>query len=88
MTPERRSCSGDIELRELLRRAGSADHLGAECFRGLQRRDAEGLRTDDMGPVITIMVGRVEDWLKVLVDRDGTVVNPAAIASLRFSLVA
>ena len=48
--------------------------------RGLKRRDVEGLRTDDMGPVITIMVGRVEDWLKVLIDRDGTVVHPAALA--------
>ena len=48
--------------------------------RGLQRRDAEGLRTDDMGPVITIMVGRVEDWLKVLIERDGIVVHPAALA--------
>jgi len=48
--------------------------------RGLQRREAEGLRTDDMGPVITIMVGRVEDWLKVLIDRDGIVVHPAALA--------
>src|SRR6476646_8349759 len=34
--------------------------------RGLRRREAEGLRTDDMGPVITIMVGRIEDWLRVL----------------------
>ncbi|HEY5488333.1 MAG TPA: transaldolase family protein [Candidatus Limnocylindrales bacterium] len=48
--------------------------------RGLKRREAEGLPTDDMGPVITIMVGRVEDWLKVLVDRDGIVVHPAALA--------
>lgn len=48
--------------------------------RGLKRREAEGLRTDDMGPVITIMVGRVEDWLKVLVERDGIVVHPAALA--------
>jgi transaldolase len=48
--------------------------------RGLERRDAEGLPTDDMGPVITIMVGRVEDWLKLLVDRDGTIVHPAALA--------
>jgi transaldolase len=48
--------------------------------RGLRRRDAEGLPTADMGPVITIMVGRVEDWLKVLVDRDGTVVHPSALA--------
>ena len=48
--------------------------------RGLERRDREGLPTDDMGPVITIMVGRIEDWLRVLVDRDGTVVHPAALA--------
>jgi transaldolase len=48
--------------------------------RGLQRRDREGLRTDDMGPVITIMVGRVEDWLRVLVDRDGVVVHPSALS--------
>jgi transaldolase len=49
--------------------------------RGLQRRDAEGLRTDDMGPVITIMVGRIEDWLRALVERDGTVVHPSALAN-------
>ena len=48
--------------------------------RGLRRREAEGLRTEDMGPVITIMVGRIEDWLNVLVGRDGTVVHPAAVA--------
>lgn len=48
--------------------------------RGLERREAEGLPTNDMGPVITIMVGRVEDWLKLLVDRDGIVVHPAALA--------
>jgi transaldolase len=48
--------------------------------RGLQRREAEGLPVGDMGPVITIMVGRVEDWLRVLVDRDGTVVHPAALS--------
>jgi transaldolase len=48
--------------------------------RGLRRRDAENLPTADMGPVITIMVGRIEDWLKVLVERDGTVVHPAALA--------
>jgi transaldolase len=48
--------------------------------RGLERREAEGLRTDDMGPVITIMVGRIEDWLRVLVDRDGIVVHPSALA--------
>ena len=48
--------------------------------RGLQRREREGLKTDEMGPVITIMVGRLEDWLRVLVERDGIVANPAALA--------
>lgn len=48
--------------------------------RGLQRRERDGLPVADMGPVITIMVGRVEDWLRVLVERDGTTVHPAALA--------
>jgi transaldolase len=48
--------------------------------RGLERRQAEGLPTADVGPVITIMVGRVEDWLRLLIDRDGLVVHPAALA--------
>ena len=48
--------------------------------RGLRRREAEGLPTDDMGPVITIMVGRIEDWLRVQIDRDGIITDPAAPA--------
>jgi len=48
--------------------------------RGLERRDRDGLPTADMGPVVTIMVGRVEDWLRMLVDRDGTLVHPAGLA--------
>ena len=47
--------------------------------RGLRRRDAEGLRTDDMGPVITIMVGRLEDWLRVQTERDGIIADPQAL---------
>lgn len=47
--------------------------------RGLQRREREGLQTDDMGPVITIMVGRIEDWLRVQVDRFGVVTDPDAL---------
>jgi transaldolase len=47
--------------------------------RGLQRRERESLPIDDMGPVITIMVGRIEDWLRVLVERDGVVADPAAL---------
>ena len=48
--------------------------------RGLRRREAEGLPVDRMGPVITIMMGRIEDWLRVQVERDGIVVDPAALA--------
>ncbi len=47
--------------------------------RGLRRRDAEGLPTHDMGPVVTLMAGRTEDWLKIVVDRDGLSVNPDAL---------
>lgn len=47
--------------------------------RGLARRTAEGLSTDQMGPVVTIMVGRLEDWLRVLVDRDGVIVHPSSL---------
>ncbi len=34
--------------------------------RGLRRRESEGLDVRSMGPVCTIMVGRLDDWLKVL----------------------
>lgn len=37
---------------------------GEAIERGLKRRDAEGLDTATMGPVVTIMVGRLDDWLK------------------------
>jgi len=47
--------------------------------RGLRRREAEGLRVDDMGPVITIMMGRLEDWLRTLTERDGIVCDPDAL---------
>jgi len=47
--------------------------------RGLRRREAAGHNTDEMAPVCTIMVGRVEDWLNVLLKRDGLVVDPGVI---------
>jgi transaldolase len=47
--------------------------------RGLRQREAEGLPTGDMGPVITIMVGRLEDWLRVLTERDGVICDPQAL---------
>jgi len=47
--------------------------------RGLERREKEGLPTSDMGPVITIMVGRLEDWLRAQAERDGIIVHPSAL---------
>jgi transaldolase len=52
---------------------------GEAVERGLRRREAEGLRVDDMGPVITVMMGRLEDWLRVVAERDGVVVDPTAL---------
>jgi transaldolase len=48
--------------------------------RGMERRAAEGLPTDDMGPVVTIMMGRIEDWLRVVAEREQLVLDPAALA--------
>ena len=47
--------------------------------RGLRRREAEGVPIDDMGPVITLMMGRLEDWLRVQTERDGIVADPTAL---------
>jgi transaldolase len=44
--------------------------------RGLRRREAEGLDIATMGPVCTIMVGRLDDWLKVLHDKHNLSVDP------------
>ena len=47
--------------------------------RGIRRREAAGESTAAMGPVVTIMVGRIEDWLRVQTERDGIVADPAAL---------
>ena len=44
--------------------------------RGLKRREAEGLDISTMGPVCTLMVGRLDDWLKVLHDKHNLSVDP------------
>lgn len=45
--------------------------------RGLKRRLASGQAIDEMSPVCTIMVGRTDDWMKVLAKRDGIDIDPA-----------
>lgn len=44
--------------------------------RGLRRREKEGKDISAMGPVCTIMAGRLDDWLKVLAERDSITTDP------------
>ncbi len=46
---------------------------------GLKRREAEGLSIEEMSPVCTIMIGRLDDWLHVLEKRDSIVVTPGYV---------
>src|SRR3712207_2635203 len=47
--------------------------------RGLQRREAEGHDISSMGPVCTIMVGRLDDWLKSVAARDVVAIDPGVL---------
>ncbi len=47
--------------------------------RGLRRREAAGEDISTMAPIVTIMIGRLDDWMKVVVERDGLSVNPGAL---------
>jgi transaldolase len=49
---------------------------GEAIERGLKRREAEGKDVSSIGPVVTIMVGRLDDWLKEVVARDGIEIDP------------
>jgi len=44
--------------------------------RGLTRREREGKDVASMGPVCTIMVGRLDDWLKSVMEREGISTDP------------
>jgi transaldolase len=50
--------------------------VGEAVERGLCRREADGLETASMGPVCTIMVGRLDDWLKLVAERDSVTLDP------------
>lgn len=52
---------------------------GEAVERGLARRRSVGEPTEEMGPVITVMMGRIEDWLRVVVDRDRLSPNPTVL---------
>jgi transaldolase len=47
--------------------------------RGLARREAAGEDVSRISPVITIMVGRLDDWMGVLMARDGLMVDPGVV---------
>jgi transaldolase len=44
--------------------------------RGLKRREIEGKDIRTMGPVCTIMVGRLDDWLRVLTEKHNVAIDP------------
>jgi len=44
--------------------------------RGLKRREREGKDITSMGPVCTIMVGRLDDWLKILMEKENITIDP------------
>jgi transaldolase len=49
---------------------------GEAIERGLRRRAAEGKDTSTMGPVVTIMVGRLDDWMKDLDAKHRPCIDP------------
>jgi transaldolase len=44
--------------------------------RGFERRKKEGLDISRMGPVCTIMCGRLDDWLKVVAEKQDIILEP------------
>jgi transaldolase len=44
--------------------------------RGLSLREKEKKDTSRMGPVCTLMVGRLDDWLRVVAEKQGIIVDP------------
>ena len=50
--------------------------VGEAVERGLKRREAEGRDNSTMSPVATMMVGRNDDWMKVIAKREGVDIDP------------
>jgi transaldolase len=46
--------------------------------RGLRRAEAAGIDTSRQSPVCSLMVGRLDDWMKVLVEKDSIALDPDA----------
>lgn len=52
--------------------------VGEAVERGLRRYEAAGGDTSRFSPVCSLMIGRLDDWIKVLVERDDIALDPAA----------
>src|ERR1700720_3613562 len=50
--------------------------VGEAVERGLKRRENQGKEIASMGPVCTIMVGRLDDWLKILIEKENIAIDP------------
>jgi transaldolase len=44
--------------------------------RGFSRREAEKKDISQMGPVCTLMAGRLDDWLRIVAEKEGIIANP------------
>lgn len=52
--------------------------VGEAVERGLRRHEAAGGDASRFSPVCSLMIGRLDDWVKVLVDRDDIALDPTA----------
>ena len=50
--------------------------VGEAVERGLKRREKAGKDPSRMGPVCPLMVGRLDDWLKVVTEKNGIITDP------------
>src|SRR5216683_2773902 len=46
------------------------------CPSASRWRKSQGKQIERMGPVCTIMVGRLDDWLKVIAEKQNTTIDP------------
>jgi transaldolase len=52
--------------------------VGEAVESALRRRESEGKDVSRMAPVVTLMIGRLDDWVKQACERDDIIVDPAA----------
>jgi transaldolase len=53
--------------------------VGEAVERALRRREAAGLDVLSLHPVCTLMIGRLDDWMRVIADRDDIAIDPTAL---------